>query len=40
MLVAFLEDFPWLRSLLASPVALVLTALQIWMLVDAARRRE
>lgn len=40
MLMAFLEDFPSLRSLLASPVALVLTALQIWMLVDAARRRE
>lgn len=40
MLVAFLGDFPSLRYLLASPLALVLAALQIWMLVDAARRRE
>lgn len=38
--MAFAEHWPYLRYLLSSPVALALFAFQIWMAVDAVRRRE
>lgn len=40
MLAAFLENYPFLGHLLRSPVTLALVVLQVWMLVDAARRGE
>lgn len=40
MFAAFLEDFPYLRHLLSSPIALLFAAVQIWMIIDAIRRQE
>jgi hypothetical protein len=40
MFAAILEDFPYLRYLISSPVALAFLAFQIWMIVDAIRRQE
>jgi hypothetical protein len=40
MFAALLADFPYIEYLLASPFALAGLAFQIWMAVDAARRRD
>ena len=40
MVLAFLEDYPHLRHALASPGTILFLVFQVWMLVDALRRRE
>lgn len=40
MLLGLLEDIPFLRHALSSPLGLALLVFQVWMLIDAFRRRE
>ena len=40
LLAMFLADLPWVQSLIASPAFWAGSVFQIWMLIDAARRKE
>ena len=40
MFAITLSEIPYLRYLITSPYFLVITAFQLWMLIDAIRRRE
>jgi len=40
MLAALINDLQYIRYWITSPVALIATAFQLWMLIDAIRRRE
>ena len=40
MVAIFYPDWSYFQSLIYSPVFLVATAFQIWMLIDAVRQKE